>query len=51
VIVRFAHGPNDAVPVTSAVVRAVAEAERSRGRDATVTAPPPVTALTPPATI
>jgi small-conductance mechanosensitive channel len=51
VVVRFAHGPNDAVTVTSAVVRAIADAERSRGRDATVTAPPPVPALTPPATI
>ncbi len=51
IVVRFAHGPGGAVRVTSDVVRAIAVAERSRGRDVTVTAPPPAVALTPKATV
>jgi small conductance mechanosensitive channel len=51
VVVRFAHGPAGPVAVTSDVVRAIAGAERSRGRDVTVTAPPPAIALTPKATV
>jgi small-conductance mechanosensitive channel len=51
VLVRFAHEPAGRVKVTSDVVRAIALAERSRGRDVTVTAPPPSAALTPPATV
>ena len=47
IVVRFAHGPAGSVRVTSDVVRAIAVAERSRGRDVTVTAPPPAVALTP----
>jgi small conductance mechanosensitive channel len=51
IVVRFAHQPAGRVKVTSAVVRAIAVAERSRGRDATVIAPPPAAALTPRARI
>ena len=51
IVVRFAHGPGGAVRVTSDVVRAIAVSERSRGRDVTVTAPPPAVALTPKATV
>ena len=51
IVVRFAHGPTGAVTVSSAVVRAIADAERSRGRDVTVTAPPPAIALTPKSTL
>ncbi len=51
IVVRFAHGPAGPVRVTSDVVRAIAVAERSRGRDVTVTAPPPAVALTPKSTL
>ena len=51
IVVRFAHGPAGPVKVTSDVVRAIAINERSRGRDVTVSAPPPAMALTPKATV
>ncbi|HET9665728.1 MAG TPA: hypothetical protein VFP09_03185, partial [Desertimonas sp.] len=51
IVVRFAHGPAGSVRVTSDVVRAIAVAERSRGRDVTVTAPPPAVALSPKAAV
>jgi len=51
IVVRFAHQPAGRVKVTSDVIRAVAVAERSRGRDAAVIAPPPAAALTPRAKI
>ena len=47
IVVRFAHQPAGRVKVTSDVIRAIAVAERSRGRDAAVIAPPPAAALTP----
>jgi hypothetical protein len=51
IVVRFSYGPAGPILVTSAVVRAIALAERSRGRDVTVTAPPPPVALTPKSTV
>jgi hypothetical protein len=50
-VVRFAHAQSDAAAVVSRVVRAIGEAHRARGTDASVTAPPPVAALTPPASV
>jgi small conductance mechanosensitive channel len=51
IVVRFAHGPSGPLMVTSDVVRAIAVAERARGRDVTVTAPPQPIAQAPKATI
>jgi small-conductance mechanosensitive channel len=51
VVVRFAHTQSETAAAVSRVVTDIGEAYRERGTEASVTAPPPVAPLTPPATV